>query len=175
MKTFYVKGSSPIGIVFLTIVFLGFCVEVAHAYDQITCNGIFASANVEKVEAFKVNGGDVDFGDDLHLVGSPQGDAVVCWSIDGRVAVKGKLYSDNSRDHQTARVEIRFRRTNGNVTGTTWRSLTTQGGLVSSREVEKVSPEGRFKEVRIRLKAFYPNTGLGPVSRTLATKTIKRE
>ena len=116
----------------------------------------------------------MDFGDDLHLFTLPQGDAVVCWSIDGRVAVKGKLYSDNSGEPQVATGEIRFRRTNGNVTETTRYDLASQGGPVSSEEVEKVSPVGSFKEVRIRLKVFYPDNDLGPLAKTLATRTFKR-
>jgi len=138
------------------------------------CDRIFGSANIEKVEIFMMNGGVVDFGDEPHLAGQPQGDAIICWSIDGRVAVIGKLYSDNFRDPQTATVEIRFRRTNGQVTNLTKRSLSTQGGWVSSREVEKVSPVGSFKEVRIRLKSFLPDSGLGPVSSVVATRTFTR-
>jgi hypothetical protein len=139
------------------------------------CGRMFGSANVEKVETFKMTGGKVDFGDDPHLGGQPLSDAVVCWSIDGRVAVKGKLYSDNFGDPQTAIVEIRFRRTNGQVTNPTTRSISTGGGWVGSREVEKVSPIGSFNEVRIRLKLFLPDSGLGrPVSSIVATQTFRR-
>lgn len=142
--------------------------------DRNDANQMFGSANVEKVTEFKINGGAVDFGDELHVLGSPQGNAIVCWSIDGRVAVKGKLFSDNFRNPQTAIIEIKFRHANGQFTNPTTRSLTTQGGVVRSKLVEKVSPIGNFNEVSIRLKQFLPDTGLGPVTRILATKVFKR-
>jgi hypothetical protein len=141
--------------------------------DRNDANQMFGSANVEKLETFRIRAGEVDFGDELHLLGDPQGTAIVCWSIDGRVAVKGRLYSDNLRDPQTATVEIRFRRANGQVTNLTTRSITSQGGL-ASRVVEKVSPVGNFNEVRIRLKQFLPDTGLGSASSVVATRTFRR-
>jgi hypothetical protein len=134
---------------------------------------MFGSANVEKVESFKIDGGYVDFGDDWHVGGSPQGDAVVGWSIDGRVAVKGKLYSDNLLSPQKATVRIRFRRANGQVTNNTTRTITTHGGWVGSREIEKVSPAGNFNEVRIKLEASL-ETGLGTINKVVATRTFRR-
>lgn len=145
--------------------------------DRNDANVMFGSANVEKVESFKINGGDVDFGDHLHLGGSPQGNAIIVWSIDGRAAVRGVLFSDNFRDPQTATIEIRFRRATGRFTNVTRRSVTSQGGPMNSfyvKLVEKVSPAGQFNEVEIRLKRFLPDTGGGPVSTTLATRTFRR-
>lgn len=153
----------------------GIGARVVHAYDRAVCDRMFGSANVEKVQSFNMNKNDVDFGDEPHFGGTPHGNAVICWSIDGRVAVKGKLYSDNFRDPQTATVEIRFRRTSGAVTGTTWRELLTQGGWVSNREVEKVSPVGSFKEVRIRLWKSLPSNGLVQNSSVIVgTRTFNR-
>jgi hypothetical protein len=145
--------------------------------DKNDANVMFGSANVEKVKSFKIDGGEVDFGDHLHIGGSPQGNAIVVWSIDGRAAVRGVLFSDNFRDPQTATVEIRFRRANGQFTNWTRSSVSSQGGPMNSfyaKLVEKVSPTGRFDEVQIRLKHTLPDTGLGPVTTILATKTFKR-
>jgi len=145
--------------------------------DRNDANMMFGSANVEKVESFKISGGDVDFGDHLHLGGSPQGNAIIVWSIDGRAAVRGVLFSDNFKDPQTATIEIRFRRTNGQLTNVTRRSVTSQGGPMNSfytKLVEKVSPRGQFDLVEIRLKRFLPDTGLGPVSTTLVTQAFRR-
>jgi hypothetical protein len=133
---------------------------------------MFGSANVSKVERFSLDGGGADFGDELHLAGAPQGAAIICWSIDGRVAVKGKLYADGHCDHfqpcepLTARVEIRFQRTNGRVTNITSRSKFSPGGL-ASREVVKVSPFGSFNLVRIQL--FTP-----PGTDPIITKNFNR-
>jgi hypothetical protein len=138
------------------------------------CNQKFGATNIAKVETFKINTGSVDFGDHAHLLGEPFGDAVICWLIDGRVAVMGKLFSDDFLNPQTATVEIRFRRRNGRVTNLTKRSLTTQGGFVSWRDIEKISPTGDFIEVRIRLWRFVPDSGGRPFNRVVATKTFKR-
>jgi hypothetical protein len=135
---------------------------------------MFGSANVEKVEQFKMNFGKVDFGDHPHLGGQAQGDAIICWSIDGRAAVKGVLFSDNFQDSQKVTIEIRFRRETGQVTNLTKRSVRTNGGVVGVRDVEKVSPSGSMNEVRIRLKLFIADTGLGPVNSIVTTQTFRR-
>lgn len=140
-------------------------------------NLIFGTANVEKVKSFKINGGDVDFGDHLHFGGAPQGNAIIVWSIDGRVAVRGILFSDNFQEPQAATIEIRFRRVNGQFTNTTRRSVASQGGPMNSfytKLVEKVSPLGSFNEVHIRLKRMLADTGARPVAVTVATKVFKR-
>jgi hypothetical protein len=142
--------------------------------DSVDCDHRYGAPNIERVETFRIDGGKVDFGDILHVGGVPQGTAVVCWLNNGRVVVAGKLFSDNFWNPQTATIEIRFRRTNGSVTGLTTFDLTTQGGVVSWRDIEKKSPSGNFKEVRIRLKQFLPDTGLGPTSSIVATRTFTR-
>lgn len=147
----------------------------ASRYNKDDCALIFGSANVEKVKSFKIEAGKVDFGDDFHVFGSPQGKAVLCWSIDGRVAIKGKLYSDNFRDTQTAHAEIAFRRTNGNWTQPFVYLAASQGLVVVSSRVEKVSPLGKFNKVRVRLKYFLPDTGIeGASTITVKTKTYNR-
>jgi hypothetical protein len=142
--------------------------------DRSDCNRIFGAENVTRVESFKINGGSVDFGDIAHLGGAPQGDAVICWLKNGRVAVMGKLFSDNFWNPQTATIEVRFRRSNGQVTNPTTRSFSTQGGIATWRDIDLRSPIGNFTEVRIRLKCFLPNTGLGSVSSVLADETFER-
>ena len=137
------------------------------------CDQKFGAINVERVETFKINGIKVDFGDILHVGGAPQGDAVVCWLTDGRVAVIGRLFSDNFREPQTAIVEIRFRHTNGGFTNPAKRTLSTQGGLVTSKYVEKVSAAGNFDQVRIVLKVWQ-HTALGTTTTTLGTRTFTR-
>lgn len=141
--------------------------------DRSDCDRRFGAANIARVEPFRINGGEVDFGDLLHLGGAPQGDAVVCWLNDGRVAVMGKLFSDNFQDPQTATVEVRFRRSNGEVTNPRTRTVASQGFIVTWEDIEVVSPEGDFQEVRIRLRQGLP-TDLGPVSRVVATRTFRR-
>jgi hypothetical protein len=142
--------------------------------DKTDCDRRFGAANIDRVDTFKINGGGVDFGDHAHVAGSPQGDAVICWLKNGKVAVLGKLFSDNFRNAQTAKVEIRFRRTDGRVANLTTRSVGSQGGFVTWRDIEKVSPPGEFREVRIRLKQFLFDSGLGPSESVVATRTFRR-
>lgn len=140
-------------------------------------SAIFGSANIEKLRYFKINGGDVDFGDHAHIGGEPRGSAIIVWSIDGRVAVKGVLFSDNFREPQTATIKIRFRRVSGKYTSWTTRSVSSQGGPMEFWEtklVEKVSPLGDFDQVQIQLSQFLPDTGLGGVSTILAEKKYNR-
>ncbi len=141
--------------------------------DSVDCDHIFGAANIESVETFRIDGGKADFGDEPHVAGVPQGTAVVCWLTNGGVAVLGKLYSDNFRDPQTATVAIRFRRTNGTLTGPTRRSVTSQSFWVASRSVEVVSPPGRFDQVRIRLSFDQP-TALGPSGGIVGNRTFVR-
>jgi hypothetical protein len=75
---------------------LAFLTGPAHAYDEGDCDRHLGAANVVDVDRFKVSSGSVDFGDGLHLFGSPLGDAVVCWGGDGSFALKARLYADSS-------------------------------------------------------------------------------
>ncbi len=147
----------------------------ASAFDRTDCNAMFGSANVARVQQFNIEAGRADFGDELHLFGAPQGKAVICWSLDGRVAVKGKLYADAGfNEFVEAGIRIRFRRTNGRLTGTTTRTVRTQGFL-ASRVVEVVSPAGRMNQVRIELTRFQ-ETGLAtpPRAAIVAQRTFNR-
>lgn len=68
----------------------------AQAYDRGSCEQKLGAANVEEVDTIGVNVGKVDFGDHLHLSGTPLGDAVVCWGENGNVAIVGRLFADSS-------------------------------------------------------------------------------
>lgn len=147
----------------------------ASAYDRPTCDVMFGSANVSKIEQFAIEAGRADFGDEFHLFGAPQGKAVICWSLDGRAAVKGRLYADDFRGPVEAIVEIRFQRRNGRVTNITRRSVLTNGVILGNREVEKVSPSGDFNRVRIQLFTFRATELATPSERRLvATQRFRR-
>jgi hypothetical protein len=74
-------------------------VPAAQAYERSSCG---QGVSWDQVDRFSLEGGEADFGDDLHLGGAPRGTAVICW--DGnlananatRVRVIGKMYSDNA-------------------------------------------------------------------------------
>src|SRR5687767_7663339 len=57
----------------------------ARAYDLNHCNQLLPTS---AVQTFSMIGGEARFGDD-----APFGEAVICWSPAGRVAVIGKLYA----------------------------------------------------------------------------------
>lgn len=177
MTNTYIRGLSLIRIVFFTIVFVGFSIGTVYAFDENTCNDMFASANVEKVKKFKISGGGADFGDNPHLFGSAQGDAVLCWSIDGRVAMKGRSYCDGvPPEPQVVTVKIRFRRTSGDWTNWTTRGLTCGNNLpavLANRTVEKVSPTGEFNRVRMKLLES-GHTDLGLYSITVRDLSFNR-
>src|SRR5215471_3107470 len=123
----------------------------SRAFDHGDCYVVFAAANVARVAPFKIEAGKADFGDHPHLLGSPQGNAVNCWSTDGRVAVKGYVFADDLRGPVSATVHIRFRRSNGSWTSEFVQSANTQGGLPGSALAYVVSPSGSFNQVRVRL------------------------
>ena len=143
------------------------------AFDHGDCYVVFAAANVAKVTSLKIEGGGADFGDDPHLLGSPQGNAVVCWSTDGRVAVKGYLFADDLRNPVSATVRIRFRRSDGSWTSDFVRSANTQGGFPGSALAYVVSPSGDFRRANIRLTTT-TTSGLGVATRPAASKNYDR-
>ena len=144
----------------------------AEAFARANCDGLFGGANIAKVDTFKINAGAVDFGDNPHLAGGPQGTAVVCWSIDGRIAVLGKVYADSIRDNVMAIVLIRFRRDG------VWSADVKQsvfGNFAKSAPVNFFTDAGHFVD-RVRVRLFNGNvTALGDGSDTLlATKNFRR-
>lgn len=143
--------------------------------DRTNCVRLFGSRQITKIELFRINSrSGVDFGDHLHIGGSPQGDALVCWLRDGRVAVLGVLFSDNFRDPQVARVEVRFRQVG--VESTVWQParIATQGGFVGSISVNFTSPAGNWNRVELRLKRTLPDAPGGPVTNAVAEKLFNR-
>lgn len=145
----------------------------SRAFDHGDCYIVFAAANVAKVASVKISAGKADFGDHAHLGGSPQGNAVICWSTDGRVAVKGNVFADDLRDPVTATVRIRFRRSNGSWTTDFVRSAVTQGFFPGSTLAYVVSPSGNFGRTRVRLYTT-TSSGLGVATRRVASKNYYR-
>ena len=80
----------------------------ALAYDRGSCPA------TERIghDLVQRSAGSVDFGDDAHLFGAPQGTAVVCWYTGrSKVIVIGKLYNDGLNG--TVRTVMDFFLTNG--------------------------------------------------------------
>lgn len=115
---------------------------------------MFTPSTVQKAQTFVINRDGADFGDHPHLFGAPQGQAVVCWSTNGRIGVKGVLFADDFREPVEAIVRIRFRRSTGAWTGVTTQRVSGNGGVVAFRPVTVVSPRGQFDRVQIRLQKF---------------------
>ena len=160
--------------VFLTIA-VGVTVAWAgpsRAFYYGDCYVVFAAANVAKVTPVKIEAGGADFGDHPHLAGAPQGNAVICWSTDGRVAVKGNVFADDFRGPVTATVQIRFRRSNGSTANFST-SAVTQGGFPGWALAYVASPPGDFRQVRIRLFTT-TSSGLGVATTRVASKNFNR-
>jgi hypothetical protein len=131
----------------------------AQAYDRGKCNSMMGTANVESVDSVRMNTGtldEVDFGDDPHWLGTAEGDAVVCWNKDGRVAVRGRLFADPSAGTVTASVSLVYYRNSMDLAS--WRSsgITAKvGDWVKIKDIEHAPdalPSGlKYNKVRIRL------------------------
>jgi hypothetical protein len=134
----------------------------ARAYYYGDCYVVFAAANVAKVTPVRINAGGADFGDLLHIGGVPQGNAVICWSTDGRVAVKGLLFADNFRGPVSSTSRIKFRRSNGSWTTEFPTVATTQGGWPGWTLAYVVSPPGDFRRVRIVLTTTTTSGAVSP-------------
>jgi hypothetical protein len=86
-------------------------VPAAQAYDASTCG---SGTSWDDVDQFGVNLGVVDFGDDLHLGGTPRGTAVACWDGNvqngtaSKVTLTGKLYRDSGSSEPCASIEVLF-------------------------------------------------------------------
>ena len=129
----------------------------AQAYDSNTCQPGLRS----DVDQFRVDtggSGDVDFGDDMHVGGVPQGTAVVCWSTGGdSVSITGKLFWD-SFDAGCAAADVSIIRTDG--TSASYQGLyekCSSGGLRSA--VVESSYFGTVDNLdRVRLRLFRKET-----------------
>jgi hypothetical protein len=124
----------------------------AHAYDQNNCQAGLR-ADIDRFKVDTGGSGDVDFGDDAHLGGVPQGTAVVCWANGGSaVSLTGKLFWD-SFDPGCADVDVSVIRRNGNVASFQEYSEICSNGGLKSRVVESsmFSNASDLSRVRIRL------------------------
>ncbi len=146
--------------------------ESAGRYDVNNCNTIIGLANMERTQKVNINTAKVDFADDPHFGGSPGGDAVICWATNGRVAVKGRLFSDNL-NQQIAIAQIKFHSAGGGWSGYTTYSTTLAGGWVASKVVSLYTAPGGFDKVRIRLKRT-TYSALGPATTVINSWTFDR-
>jgi hypothetical protein len=110
-----------IAAVFFTAALIGFA-GMVQAFDRAHCDFLFGAANVFRADTFKMNAGRVDFGDGIHAAGWPGGTAVICWSNDGRVAVRGYVYADSIGENVMAIARISFSN-NGHLRGTSPHSV----------------------------------------------------
>jgi hypothetical protein len=140
----------------------------ARALDRAYCNGLFGGANIDSVDTFRLDAGKVDFGDDPHLAGQPRGTAVVCWSIDGRMAFAGKVYADSIRENVMAIVRVRFRR-NGTWSGEISESVF--GNFAASESMRFVTDTGNQVD-KVRVRLFIGDTNGN--SRLLREKNFSR-
>ena len=132
-------------------------------------------ATLQRTDSIKIDTGKVDLGDHAHLFGSPAGDAVICWSNDGRVGMKGIVFSDPgffNPDNQYVTARVWFFDINAGL----WRNQgsfstalsnglrsTLPGGVDGLR-----SPAGIFSAVRIQLSVTTEG-GLGGLSTRVVT------
>ena len=145
----------------------------AQAFEPGNCNDLSSEA-VSGFNIFKADTEKADFGDELHLLGSPQGTAVICWFSSGRVGVEGKVFADSiSGEPLVALAEIRFQRQNGQVTTVQNFGIGTNISWVASRLVKDLSPQGNFDRVRLRLFISFPKKPTLP-SRQVFSKTFHR-
>lgn len=149
----WTRLTTPLAIAAVSIVtFVG----AARAFEPGNCNDLSSSA-VNGFNIFKADTEKADFGDELHLFGHPAGDAVICWFSSGRVGVEGKVFADSiTGEPLVALAEIRFQRTNGQVTAVRNFGIGTNISWVASRLVQTVSPPGNFNRVRLRLFISFP-------------------
>jgi hypothetical protein len=127
-------------------------VPAAHAYDQNNCSAGMR-ADVDQFKVDTGGSGDVDFGDDAHLGGVPQGTAVVCWGSGGSsVSLQGKLFWD-SFDPGCADAEVTvFNRDNVGVSFQDYAGICSNGGLRSKIiEHSMFSNAADLSRIRIRL------------------------
>jgi hypothetical protein len=135
----------------------------AQAYDSSTCLAL-TQVPVTDVDRFKKWNGIVDFGDGLHLGGSPLGDAVVCWGAGaGDVVIAGKLYADSPTAINAA-ADVRYYRTDGSYS--TSSKMMFFGSNGQSKALQFAMPgAATVYRVVIRLWTCWPtNSGVADCS-----------
>ena len=144
----------------------------ARAFGPGNCSDLSSRA-VDAFNTFKVDGGGADFGDELHMFGAPQGDAIICWFSGGRVGIEGKLFADSlSGEPLVATAEIRYTRANGQITVRRF-AIGTNISWVASGLVKDLSPPGNFNSLRVRLFTFLPLSPAKPSVRVFS-RTFQR-
>jgi hypothetical protein len=124
----------------------------AHAYDGNNCSAGMR-ADVDQFNIDTGGSGDVDFGDDAHIGGVPQGTAVVCWGSGGSsVSLTGKLFWD-SFNPGCADADVAIVRRNGTIGSFQEYSEICSNGGLKSRVVESslFSNAANLSHVRLRL------------------------
>lgn len=153
------------------------------AFNSNDCQNMY-SLTLERTAPFYIEAGRVDFGDHMHIGGIPRGDAVICWSTDGRVGLKGVVFSDPgvswNPPNQYATARIWFFDANAGI----WRnqgSFDTPGGVQNSLQSRSVggldglrSPAGNFTQVRIRLSVTTEGGLGGLITNNVVTRTYTR-
>jgi hypothetical protein len=123
----------------------------AQAYDRGTCDQKFGVGNWADEDTFKVDTGEVgqvDFGDNLHLFGQPQGTAVVCFATDGAVSLTGRLFADSGLTVINVEAKVTYFRGTVAASTSSHELITSMAG---SKVVNQVRTGGNFTKVRIRL------------------------
>jgi hypothetical protein len=128
----------------------------AQAYDRGNCDRAFGAANVVDVDYIRKDNGTVDFGDILHLGGAPQGNAVVCWTAMGGVAVIGRVFADTHNTGMVATATINYYE-NGDPGTPQYHSVSSPGYIVADKKIGEYIPSGAYNRVRIRLGSTDPN------------------
>ena len=129
----------------------------AQAYDRGTCEQKLGASNVEEVDTFAVNVGKVDFGDLLHLSGTPLGKAVVCWGENGNVAIVGRVFADSST-WTLAKARITVYSANGSASSP--RDYSIQGRYAQSTVISETLGLHPGPVTRVRFQ-FYADGVLG--------------
>jgi hypothetical protein len=143
----------------------------AQAYDKGTCERGFGAGNVLDVDTIRVDTTYADLGDLPHggLASGPRGDAVVCWSTDGRVAVVGRVFFESPHPSWAAELHITVADADPNTPTAYDYPVSGTPGTVTSAELRLVagSPSAPVVEVELDLRVWrsssvYFTVGQGP-------------
>lgn len=125
----------------------------AQAFDRGDCDRAFGASNIQSVDTIRIDTGtvgQVDFGDNLHLGGVPQGPAVVCWATNGRVALIGRLFVDSGLVVTRVSAKITYFYGN-NVSGNYQPTFEIFSNNAGSTLVSEVASGRDYNRVRVRL------------------------
>lgn len=125
------------------------------------------------VDTIRISGGRADFGDGLHILGKPSGDATVAWRQSGSTigaTVTGTVYYDDASQGGCARVRVGMYDYSGNRVRPDVNSdvaCRTGTGSVATAAVSKsLSQTGSPKPYRVKV-----TTQVGPGSGATFTDT----